>query len=158
VSALGFEGTNWPASVPQPFGSSSLYHNPAECPPSVSRSDPNALVVGNLFDDTSLLLEDPETNKRTDLHELSSDESISLLEYGDFILYEEPDWLYDLEPLLSERACATPQAKDDNETISDDDDICYCGYCWPFLVQDGAGQERSLWNGEREGKEVASAA
>ncbi|EGU84883.1 hypothetical protein FOXB_04599 [Fusarium oxysporum f. sp. conglutinans Fo5176] len=115
-------------------------------------------VVDNLFDDASLLLEEPEMNDRKDLHEFSCGESTALLEYEDSVLYKEPDWLDDFEPQLSERAFATPQPKDDNDTMSDDDDICYCGYCWPFSVQDGAGQLGNLCDGEVEGNDVASAA
>ncbi|KAJ0141223.1 Cutinase palindrome-binding protein [Fusarium oxysporum f. sp. albedinis] len=158
TNTASFEGTSQPTSVLQPLTCSSPKYNPAKWAVCLYSNGPGSPAVDNLFDDASLLLEEPEMNERKDLHEFSYGESTALLEYEDFTLYKEPDWLDDFEPQLSERAFATPQPKDDNDTMSDDDDICYCGYCWPFSVQDGAGQLGNLCDGEVEGNDVASAA
>ncbi|KAJ9412889.1 hypothetical protein FOXG_12409 [Fusarium oxysporum f. sp. lycopersici 4287] len=151
------EEINRPASAPQPHDPSSLPPNPAEWLPLASWSDPNTPDVGDLFEDPCLLMEEKETNKQTDLYELPPADSTSLLaSYRDFILYGEQDCFNDLRSPFFKQAFVMPEVQDDDGSISDDDGKCYCGFCKPFLWQDGAEQEEDLWIGENG--EVASAA
>ncbi|KAF5725249.1 hypothetical protein FMUND_7 [Fusarium mundagurra] len=150
------EETNRPASVLQPLVPCSLPPNPAEWLSLASWSDPNAPEVSNFPEGTYLLLDEQEAMEQTNLYGLPPADSTSLLaSYRDFILYGEQDCFKDLESPFFEQAYVMPQTQDDSGSISDDDGECYCGYCRPFLLQDGVEQEEDLWIGEGG---VASAA
>ncbi|SCV61132.1 uncharacterized protein FFFS_15701 [Fusarium fujikuroi] len=125
---------------------------------SLYSNGPGSPAVDNLVDEASPFLEKPEENDQRDIHNFPLEEGKAVLEYEDFVLYKEPDWFGDLEPQLSERPFVTPQSRNDDEGMSDDEYICYCGYCWPFSVDDDAGERASLYHSGVDGNDVASAA
>ncbi|KAF5240876.1 hypothetical protein FANTH_9397 [Fusarium anthophilum] len=145
------EETNRQASV---LRACSLPHYPAES--FAPRRDTNAPFSSDWSECAYLLLDNQEANEQTDLYELPPADRTSLLaSYRDFILYGEQNCFNDLESPFFEQAYVMPQAQDENGSINDDDGQCYCGYCMPLLLQDGAEQEEDLWVGDSE---VASAA
>ncbi|CZR49653.1 uncharacterized protein FPRO_14868 [Fusarium proliferatum ET1] len=158
IDTASSEGAIEPTSVLNPLDCSSPTYNPATWAMSLYSNGPGSPAVDNLVDDGSPFLEKPEENDQGDLHNFQLEEGKAVLEYEDFVLYKEPDWFDDLEPQLFERPFATPQPRNDDERMSDDEYICYCGYCWPFSVDDDAGEQASLYHSGVDGNDVASAA
>ncbi|RBA12927.1 hypothetical protein FPRO05_13981 [Fusarium proliferatum] len=125
IDTASSEGTIEPTSVLNPLDCSSPTCNPATWAMSLYSNGPGSPAVDNLVDDGSPFLEKPEENDQGDLHNFPLEEGKAVLEYEDFVLYKEPDWFDDLEPQLSERPFVTPQPRNDDERMSDDEYICY---------------------------------
>jgi hypothetical protein len=148
------EATDRSTKTSQPLVPSSLDGNSATGLSFVRCDSLDTSVVKGI----NHLLDEVETKTPSDLHEDCPGNSNSLLAYGDFILYEEPSCLENLHLPLFEEECITPEVGDDGGSLSDDNHVCYCGCCWPFIAPDSPGQQGSLWGEDWAEEGLAMAA
>ncbi|KAJ9413827.1 hypothetical protein QL093DRAFT_1115393 [Fusarium oxysporum] len=120
-----FEEADITALVVQPLDSSTLIDTVTSSPPH-RRADSDTLVDCDFLDGA---LEVLETSEHARLQELTTHNSSSWRPYEDLELYGSSNWSDDLGGQFFGRTWVTLQDNEHDELTSNEDEICYCGYC-----------------------------
>ncbi|KAK7570698.1 hypothetical protein V3481_019241 [Fusarium oxysporum f. sp. vasinfectum] len=143
-----FEEADITASVVQPLNSSTLNDTVTRSPPH-RRADSGTLVDCDFLDGA---LEVLETSEHARLQELTIHNSSSWRPYENFELYGSSNWSDDLGGQFFGRPWVTLQDREYDELTSNEDDICYCGYCEIDIHLGNREFEGQVAGGHRERK------